>query len=179
MNFVAITAALSSFNTGIYGTARMAFNLGIQKSAPFYLTKINKLGVPYNAIFFSSIFILVTVILNYLYPKQLFGILVAIAVVSAIINWIIILLTHICFRYKIDKTKLLYKLPFYPFTSIIAIILFVGIILIMSQMESRKLAIYISPIWLALLSIFYFIKLKISKNIENIIDKSSLESYKD
>ena len=75
MNLVAITAALSSLNSGIYGTARMVYNLGLQGNAPQAMTKVSAKGSPTNAIIFSIICIGLTVFLNYLYPKQIFNIL--------------------------------------------------------------------------------------------------------
>ncbi|MCC2645927.1 MAG: aromatic amino acid transporter AroP [Burkholderiales bacterium] len=164
MNFVAITAALSSLNSGIYGTARMAYSLSQQRNAPKILGRLNSKGIPYMAILFSLFFIFFTVILNYLYPKQIFGVLLAIAVLAAIINWVIILLTQIVFRKKVKLENIKYKIPLYPITSIIAIIFFVMIIITMTQMKDMAMAIYIAPLWLLVLSVGYWIKDKVAKH---------------
>lgn len=158
MNFVAITAALSSFNSGIYGTARMAYGLSTQGNAPKILSRLNNNGTPYMAILFSLFFIFITVLLNYFYPKQIFGVLLAIATIAAIINWIIILTTQIYFRKKVGATSIKYKIPFYPISSIIAIIFFIIVIITMSQMKDMQLAIYIAPLWLLILSVGYWLK---------------------
>jgi L-asparagine transporter-like permease len=167
MNLVAITAALSSFNSGIYGTARMLYNLGKQQNAPYCLTKLNNRGIPYIATLFSLIFIFLTVILNYLYPKQIFNILLAIATIAAMINWLTILLAQISFRKKINKQKIHYKMPGFPFSSLIAIGFFAVILLIMASMASMRLAIYVLPIWLIILSSGYLIKLRLTNNLRN------------
>lgn len=164
MNFVAITAALSSFNSGIYGTARMVYGLSRQHNAPRILSRLNNNGVPYMAILFSLFFIFIVVILNYLYPKQIFGILLAIATIAAIINWVIILAAQICFRCKVNLASIKYKIPLFPITSIIAIIFFVIIIITMTQMKDMSLAIYIAPIWLLLLSLCYWLKTRYHRN---------------
>lgn len=161
INFVAITAALSSLNSGIYGTARMVYGLSRQHNAPKILSRLNNNATPYMAILFSLFFIFITVVLNYLYPKQIFGILLAIATIAAIINWIIILITQICFRKKIKIDNIRYKMPLYPFTSIIAIIFFIIIIITMTHMKDMSLAVYIAPIWLILLSFGYWLKNKL------------------
>ena len=155
MNFVAITAALSSFNSGIYGTGRMVYNLSLQGNAPKVLSKLSKRHIPYTAIIFSCLCIFLTVILNYLYPKQIFDILLAIATVAAIINWLLIIFTHSAFRKKKDIATLSYKMPWYPIPSIIAIIFFVIVIIAMTNMPEMKLAIYIAPLWILILSIAY------------------------
>lgn len=162
MNFVAITAALSSLNSGIYGTARMAYGLSKQHNAPKILGRLSSNGIPYMATLFSLFFIFITVILNYLYPKQVFGILLAIATLAAITNWIIILITQIVFRRKVGAANIKYKMPLYPLTSIIAIIFFIIIIITMTQMKDMAMAIYIAPVWLLVLSIGYWLKNRIT-----------------
>ncbi|HRG61790.1 MAG TPA: amino acid permease [Burkholderiales bacterium] len=160
MNLVAITAALSSLNSGIYGTARMVYNLGLQGNAPQAMTKVSAKGSPMNAIIFSIICIGLTVFLNYLYPKQIFNILLSIATIAAIINWITILVTHINFKRKFTGISH-YPIFFYPLSSVIAIIFLVMVAGIMYFMPDFRLAIIIAPIWLCLLSIGYLIKTKI------------------
>lgn len=159
MNLVAITAALSSLNSGIYGTARMVYNLGLQGNAPQAMTKVSAKGSPTNAIVFSIICIGLTVFLNYLYPKQIFNVLLSIATIAAIINWITILVTHINFKRKFAGVSH-YPIFLYPLSSLIAIIFLVMVAGIMYFMPDFKLAIIIAPIWLCLLSIGYFIKTK-------------------
>lgn len=159
MNLVAITAALSSLNSGIYGTARMVYNLGLQGNAPQAMTKVSVKGSPTNAIVFSIICIGLTVFLNYLYPKQIFNVLLSIATIAAIINWITILVTHINFKRKFTGVSD-YPIFLYPLSSLIAIIFLVMVAGIMYFMPDFKLAIIIAPIWLCLLSIGYFIKTK-------------------
>ena len=160
MNLVAITAALSSLNSGIYGTARMVYNLGLQGNAPQAMTKVSAKGSPINAIIFSIICIGLTVFLNYLYPKQIFNVLLSIATIAAIINWITILVTHINFKRKFTGISH-YPIFLYPLSSVIAIIFLVMVAGIMYFMPDFRLAIIIAPIWLCLLSIGYLIKTKI------------------
>lgn len=157
MNLVAITAALSSLNSGIYGTARMLYNLSKQGNAPKMFATLSKNSSPKNAIKFSILCIFITIILNYLYPTQVFMLLLSVATIAAIINWLIILITQIKFRKSVNLDKIHYKLPFYPLSSIIAIIFFVIVMVIMTQMESMHLAIEVLPVWLILLSIGYLI----------------------
>ena len=170
MNIVVITAALSSFNSGIYGTARMMYSLAHQNNAPRVFGRLNNNGIPYMAVLLSLICIFAVVILNYLYPKKLFLILIAIAAIAAMVNWILILITQIYFRNKVNKQEIGYKMPFFPVASILAIIFFIIIIITMSQTQSMRLAIYIAPAWLIALSLGYFIKTKISKTI--VVKKS-------
>lgn len=161
MNLVAITAALSSLNSGIYGTARMLYNLSNQGNAPRLFSQLSLNGSPRNAIIFSIICIFLTVILNYFFEKQIFMILLSIATIAAVINWLIILVTQLKFRKIIKLNEIKYKLPFYPIASFIAILFFVVLMIIMTQMNDMRMAIYILPIWLILLSLGYLIRKKL------------------
>jgi len=163
MNLVAISAALSSLNSGIYGTARMVYNLADQQNAPKFMKKTSEKGIPYNAIIFSVICIAITVLLNYLYPKKIFNILLAIATIAAIINWLTILVTHASFKKKAKNTGS-YPSLFYPWSSIFAAIFLITVASIMFFMPDMKLAIMIAPGWILLLSIGYFIKTRIRGN---------------
>lgn len=157
MNIVAITAALSSLNSGIYGTARMAYNLAQQGNAPRALGRINpRTGTPRTAILFSITCIMLTIILNYWYPQTIFKLLLAIATIAAIINWLTILLTHACFKHQ-TKQASAYPSLFYPFSSIIAGLFLLGAAVIMYFIPDMRLAIVIAPLWLLLLSCGYFI----------------------
>lgn len=160
MNLVAITAALSSLNSGIYGTARMVYNLGLQKNAPQLFTHTTAKGIPRNAIIFSIIFIAITVVLNYFFQKQIFNILLSVATIAAIINWLTILFTHYRFKVK-SQLDSSYKIFLYPLSSIFAAIFLIAVIIIMYYMPDFHAAIIIAPIWLGFLTVAYLIKTKL------------------
>lgn len=54
INFVVLTAALSSCNGGLFSTGRMLLTLSLQKQAPKSLGKLNSRGIPTNSIFATS-----------------------------------------------------------------------------------------------------------------------------
>jgi AAT family amino acid transporter len=157
INVVAITAALSSLNSGIYGTARMLHHLGLQGDAPRLVTRLSKNGAPRNATLISMACIAFTILLNYFYPQQIFNMLLAIATIAAIMNWIAILVTHICFKRAFNKTSH-YPLFGYPYTSLIAIVCLIIVAVTMSFLPEFRLAIWIAPVWLTLLTIGYWLK---------------------
>lgn len=160
MNLVAITAALSSLNSGIYGTARMMYNLGLQNNSPKLFTNVSAKGIPSNAIILSVICIAVTVVLNYFYQKQIFNILLSVATIAAVLNWMMILITHAQFKRKSNKISS-YKTLLYPCSSIFAMIFLVIVIVIMYYMPDFHAAIIVAPIWIGSLSIAYLIKNKV------------------
>ncbi len=70
INFVVLTAALSSCNSGIFSTGRMLFNLAQQGEASPRFAKLGKTGVPSSAIVASSLALLIGVLLNYIVPEK-------------------------------------------------------------------------------------------------------------
>ncbi|GIQ62766.1 hypothetical protein PACILC2_13340 [Paenibacillus cisolokensis] len=70
INFVVLTAALSSCNSGIFSTGRMLFNLAQQREASPKFNRLSKRGVPATAIIVSALALLVGVVLNYLVPEK-------------------------------------------------------------------------------------------------------------
>jgi L-asparagine transporter-like permease len=158
MNIVATTAALSSFNTSIYGTSRMLKNLAWQQNAPSIMAKTNNNNVPILAVSVSIIAIFIVVLLNYFYPKKLFLYLISIASAAAILNWLFIIVTHTMFRLKTKHLIKEYQLPFFPLTSIVATIFFLIIIYFMLKDNNMRLSVIIIPIWLLLLSLCYMLK---------------------
>lgn len=156
MNIVAITAALSAFNSCLYAAARMLSNLANQKSAPSFLAGNNSKGIPYKAVIATCIIISIAVVLNYLFPDTAIMYLIAIATTSIIVTWSTILICHLFFRKQIKDCE--YKLPLFPFANILALIVLVGVIGVMTQMEDMKFAAYLMPIFIFILSICYLIK---------------------
>jgi len=166
MNIVAITAALSSFNSGIYGTARMLFNLSLRGEAPKFLSSVNRNHVPAKAIYVSLLAIFIVVVLNYFFVTSIFDFLIALATIAAIINWLFILFTYIRFKAKVHKTT--YNLPYYKFWISLASIFFIIVGCVMYQHVDMKFALIIGPVWLVLLSIIYLIKTMLRKVAHNV-----------
>jgi AAT family amino acid transporter len=65
INFVVLTAALSSCNSGLFSTGRMLYNLALQGKAPAVFSNLNSRQVPVKGILVSSGFLLIGVVLNY------------------------------------------------------------------------------------------------------------------
>ena len=94
INFVVLTAALSSCNSGIFSTARMLYNLGLQGQAPRTFAKTSAGGVPRKAVLVSVTVLLFGVLLNYLVPEKVFVWVTSISTFGAIWTWAVILLSH-------------------------------------------------------------------------------------
>lgn len=162
MNIVAITAALSAFNSCLYSAARMLSSLAKCGNAPKTFAKINRKNIPHTAVIFTSIIIAITVLINYLYPDKAIIYLIAITTTSIIVTWTSIMVGHLFFRRKVKDVN--YKLPLYPITNIIAITALISVVIVMTRMPDMKIAVYLMPLWVGILTSAYFIKKLFVKN---------------
>jgi len=98
MNFVVLTAALSSANANIYLTARMLHSLGLHGMAPRRLGRVSGSGVPRLALAVSTIGLAIATVLSAVSADTAYVILFGVSVFGALIVWIMILATHAAFR---------------------------------------------------------------------------------
>ena len=159
INFVVLTAALSSCNSGIFSTGRMLFNLAEQKQAPARLKKVNKSGVPSTAVILSAAALLIGVILNYLVPEKVFTWVTSISTFGAIWTWAMILLSQLKHRKRMSKeevAKLKFRAPFWPFGSYIALAFLAMVVVLMGLYPDTRIALVVGPIWLIFLIAMYY-----------------------
>jgi AAT family amino acid transporter len=159
INFVVLTAALSSCNGGIYSTGRMLYNLAEQGQAPRLFAVTSSGGVPRRAIQVSIIALLFGVLLNYLVPAKVFIWVTSIATFGAIWTWTIVLVTQMKFRRSLSVTereRLTFRMPFYPYGSWFALAFLALVIGLMAYFPDTRIALIIGPIWLVLLTAFFY-----------------------
>ncbi|ABO68730.1 MULTISPECIES: amino acid permease [Geobacillus] len=160
INFVVLTAALSSCNSGIFSTSRMLFNLSEQKEAPQAFSRLTNRGIPGTALIVTALAMLVGVYLNYV-SEKVFQWVTSIATFGAIWTWSIILLSQLKFRKQLSAEqvkRLAFKMPFYPYSSYVSLAFLIGVIILMAYFPDTRIALIVGPTWLLLLTAIYFIK---------------------
>jgi amino acid transporter, AAT family len=176
-NFVVLTAALSSCNSGIFGAGRMLFNLSEQGQAPRPFAFISKRGVPAIAVMMSVAALSIGVLLNYVAPKVVFVWLTAIATFCAIWTWAIILLTQLAFRRRLDAAQLAtvsHRMPFWPWSNYLTLAFLAIVIALMASSPDTRVALIIGPAWLVLLvAVYLFTHLRL---IERSVYQRFVES---
>lgn len=167
LNFVVLTAAISVYNGTSYGTSRMLLGLAEQGNAPKFLAKINHRGIPYYAILTSAAVTLICVILNYVFPEKAFKLLMSLVVSAIVINWMVLSLTHLKFKRRMNnqKKKTIFPSIAYPFSNYICVVFMLGILLIMWYTPDMKIAVILIPFWLMILTIAYRLKQRKLKKV--------------
>lgn len=158
INFVVLTAALSSSNSGLFSTGRMLYNLSLQGNAHAIFSKLNGRHIPANGILFSSLTLLIGVVLNYLVPAEVFIYVTSVAAFGAMWTWCVILMTQIHFRRTLTPEQvanLKYPMPHAPYASWFSIAFMAVVMIIMSFDPGTRVAIYVAPAWLIGLLLIY------------------------
>jgi AAT family amino acid transporter len=157
MNFVVLTAALSSMNTNIYLCSRMLFSLSRGEFAPRFLSRLSRNGAPIAAILISGVCILVAAGVSKVTPLA-YNYLFGVALFGAIIVWISILLSHLSFRRRHNVADLPVRMPFFPGMQIAGLALLVAVLITMGlDKEVWRISWIVGVPWLMLVSAGYFI----------------------
>jgi L-asparagine transporter-like permease len=98
LNFVILIAALSAMNSQLYITTRMMFSLARAGHAPRRFGALSARGVPLNSLLLSSLGIALAAALSVFAPHGSFILMVAISSFGALFTWLMIFVTHYCFR---------------------------------------------------------------------------------
>ncbi len=161
LNVVVLTAAVSAYNSGLYSNGRMLYNLSRQGDAPRYLSKLNKSGAPYAGVLTSSAVTAVAVVLNFLFPGKVFLYLMSVALIAGIFNWTMVVITQMKFRQRIgaaEVEKLGFTMPFFPVANYVVLAFLAGVVVLMAFLPDFRYALYVGPVWVAILYAAYRIK---------------------
>ncbi len=153
LNLVVLTAALSVYNAVVYCTVRQLHAMAGQGHAPKILLKLNRNGVPVNALLVTAAVTALAVILNWLSPNGTLELLMALVVATTIMNWMLTSYTHLKFRRaKVAAGESAgYRSPLFPLSNYLCIAFILGIMLIMAFIPSMRISVWLIPLWLLLI----------------------------
>lgn len=165
LNAVVLSAALSVYNSCVFSNSRMLFGLAKQGNAPASLLKINRRGIPLNALSVSALVTALCVLLNYLMPGKAFELLMSLVVSALVINWAMISITHLKFRRakSAERQKTRFPSLGYPLTNVLCLLFLAGILVIMYLTPGMQISVWLIPVWMLVLAVSYQFKKK--KNI--------------
>jgi L-asparagine permease len=128
MNFVVLTAAMSSLNAGLYSTGRILRSMAMNGSAPEFTAKMTRNGVPFAGIALTAGFTVIGVLLNLVVPEEAFNIALDLSALGIIASWATIVICQIQL-YRWSKKGILNRPSFQlwgtPYTSY-ATLVFLG-----------------------------------------------------
>lgn len=159
VNFILLTAALSSCNSGIYSTGRMLRSLSQRGDAPKKLTTLSSRHVPAGGIVLSAAVMVIGVIVNVVDPEHAFTYITSVSTIGIIFVWSSILVSHTIYRRRVAAGLLPasdYRLPWAPITTLTALAFFAMVVVLLFFTESGRIAVVVGAIWFAGITIAYF-----------------------
>jgi AAT family amino acid transporter len=160
MNFVVLTAALSSMNCDLYLSTRMMFSLSRGGYGPKVLGRVTRRGVPLPALLTSALGLAVATVVAVLFPSSAYVYLFGIALFGGLFVWMMIFLTHIFFRRAWNaegKRTLPVRMPGYPYTSLLGLALVAAIIVTTWWVPGMRSTLLSGIPWLVLLTVLYWL----------------------
>jgi L-asparagine transporter-like permease len=160
MNFVVISAALSSVNTNLYLCSRMIFSLSRAGYVPGLFGSVDRRGVPVAALAASAAGMLLAIVLA-LKGQQGFLLLYGTAVAAMFFVWTTILATHIRFRQTLptERVRLLpVKMPGNTRISLFGIVVILALAASTAFVEGLEWTVPLFLASLGLMTVFYFLR---------------------
>ncbi|MFC4798437.1 amino acid permease [Neobacillus sp. GCM10023253] len=158
MNIVILTSLASAANSMIYAISRTLVALSKEGKAPKTLGKVNKRGIPMNAVILTLFLGQVSLITNFVSPDKVFVWLISIAGFNTLLGWFGSFLSHYKFRKwlvanggSVDKLK--FKTNIYPLPTIICLIALVAIAAYTAYSHDTRFSFYIGAPMLVLYAI--------------------------
>lgn len=151
INFVVLTSAASSANSGVFSTSRMLFGLAQEGVAPKAFAKLSKRAVPAKGLTFSCICLLGGVVMLYVNPSVI-GAFTMITTVSAILFmfvWTIILCSYLVYRKQRPHLheKSIYKMPLGKLMCWVCMAFFVFVVVLLTLEDDTRQALLVTPLW--------------------------------
>ena len=165
LNFVVLTAAVSVYNSGTYCNGRMLLGLAEQGDAPEVFAKVDKRGVPVNAVLLSALVTFLAVVVNYVVPQNALELLMSLVVAALVINWAMISYSHLKFRRHMEQqgVRTAFRALLFPYGNYICLAFVLFILGVMLLIPGIQVSVYAIPVWLVIMWGCYRVKLARAK----------------
>lgn len=151
INFVVMTSAASSANSGVYSGSRMLYGLSHNKQAPQAFGRLSGSGTPVRALVFSGLCMAIALTLLFAIPDimVIFTLVSTISAVMVIVTWSLILLSYFAYRRSNHEAHLrsTFKLPGGRFTAGISLTFLMFVLCLLALEPDTRTALYVMPIW--------------------------------
>jgi AAT family amino acid transporter/D-serine/D-alanine/glycine transporter len=159
INFVVLTAALSSCNSGLFSTGRMLLTLARFRQAPAAFARLSSRHVPARAMTLSAAVLSIGVIVNYLIPEKAFAYITSVSTVGTLWTWTVIAMAHLAYRKAAREGRVdpptTFLSPGYPTSNYFVIIFMAAVAVLLLFDPNTRVAWYVAPFWVAAVLIGY------------------------
>lgn len=164
VNFVVLTSAASSANSGIFSTSRMLYGLAEQGVAHRRFAFLSRRAVPTNGLFFSCLCLLIGVALIYLIPNVMtvFTLVTTVSAILFMFVWTIILCSYLAYRKQHPERhqQSRFKMPLGKVMCWVCIAFFLFVLVLLTLQPDTRQALMVTPIWFILLTVGWLMRRK-------------------
>jgi L-asparagine transporter-like permease len=159
MNFVVLTAALSSAVANLYFAARLAFSLARGGYLPPALGRLSGKGMPVVAVLASAGGMAAALVLSEYFKDSLFVFMIGLSTFGALFAWLMTLLTHLAFRrfHQRQARPYLQLGPPGPWASLIGSVGVLGVLISTWWVPGFRITLLAGAPWLAFITVCYFV----------------------
>lgn len=170
MNFVILTAILSVGNSCLYASTRLLFSMSQEGMAPKLFGRLTKNKVPLNALIFTMVFSLLSLLTSVMEADAVFVLLMSVAGISVTISWMGICASQLMFRHRYIKSggkldDLKFKTPLYPLIPVFCIVFCFLILVFLAFDPTQRIGLLYGIGFFIACMIFYQLKLKKAKTV--------------
>jgi AAT family amino acid transporter len=169
MNFVVLTAAVSSAMCNLYFTARLLFSLARGGYAPASLGKLSNRGMPVFAVMASGLGMIIALVLSRYFEQTAFVFMIGVAFFGGPFIWIMILMTHLAFRRANERAgkKVMRFAPRGPWSSLFGLAALVAVLISTWWVPGFRITMVAGAIWLAFITVCYVVWSRVSRERPN------------
>ncbi|MGP5497637.1 amino acid permease [Corynebacterium flavescens] len=157
INFVVITSAASSANSGIFSTSRMLYGLSLEGAAPRRWAVLSKHRVPARGLVFSVICLIPALAMLYAGGTviEAFTLITTLSSVLFMVVWTYILVAYIVYRRRTPElhAKSIFPMPGGVPMSCVVLAFFAFMVAVLCLETDTRTALLSAPVWFIILGI--------------------------
>jgi len=161
VNFVVVTSAASSANSGVFSTGRMLFGLADEGSAPSVFGRLNRGGVPGSAVLMTAPLLLISVPLLYAGGSvmDVFTVITTVASLLFMFVWVMIVASYLVYRRRHPErnAESEYRMPGGTVMCWAILAFFAFVIWTLSTGPDTAVALVWFPAWFLLLAVGWLV----------------------
>ncbi|SPT54428.1 D-serine/D-alanine/glycine transporter [Actinomyces bovis] len=161
VNFVVLTAAASSANSGIYSTSRMLYGLAWADQGPHLFKRLTARAVPGWALLVTCVGLLASIPLMYMSKSIIaaFTTVTTVASVLFILVWGVIVASYLRYRHLHPErhAKSAFKMPGGRVAAWLSLGFFGFVTWTLTLADDTRTAVLVSPLWLVALGIAWMV----------------------
>lgn len=163
INFVALTSAMSSANSGVYSSTRMLYGLSVDDHAHWQFRILSRTtSIPVHSLLFTCFCMLICTLLLFLVPNvmTLFTVVSTLAAILVIYSWAMIVIAYLVYRKRRPDLhqRSTFKMPAGIAMSWLTLLFFLFSLVVMVFDTDTLTALCAMPLWFILLEWVWRVK---------------------